>query len=325
MSVKPPGSATSEPLHSVPGKVAGNPSHNATGAAPWLAFTVCCTIWGSTFLFIRMGNDTTPPVWAAAVRLLLATVMFVLITQVLRRPWPRGEQLEAAIWFGIVDFGISLPLLYWGEQRVPSGIAAVLYATIPLTTALFARVAGLERLRPRIVLASIVAIGGVCLLFSSQLGGGFEPMRLLAVFLAATTAGLAGVLLKRAPGADPFATNAWAHGVGAVLCVIASRVLGEAQAVPQGSAWIPIGYLTVVGSLGAFATFAWLIARWSVTRISFVSVIVPVVALILGVVVRHERPGSTAVLGSVIILAAVIAGIVGDQAAGSSARQAPRR
>lgn len=284
----------------------------AKGAAPWIAFAVCCSIWGSTFLFIRMGNDTTPPVWGATVRLALAAVLFTILTLALRRRWPRGPQLEAALWFGAVDFGVSLPLLYWGEQRVPSGIAAVLFATIPLSTALFARMAGLEPLRPRILAASVVAIVGVGLLFSTQLGGQFEPARLVAVALAAITAGLAGVLLKRAPGADPFATNAWAHGIGAVLCAIASLVLREPQRMPEGAAWIPIGYLTIVGSLGAFATFAWLIARWPVTRISFVAVIVPVVALGLGMLVLHERPGTLALLGSLVILGAVIIGLIGD-------------
>jgi drug/metabolite transporter (DMT)-like permease len=251
--------------------------------------------------------------------------MFALITWGLRRPWPRGAQLEAAIWFGVVDFGISLPLLYWGEQHVPSGIAAVLYATIPLTTALFARLFGLEPLRSRIVIASIVAIVGVWLLFSSSVGGALDPVRLIAVFFAATTAGLAGVLLKRAPGADPFATNVWAHGVGAIMCYGVSLLLREHQSIPQGAAWIPIGYLTIVGSLGAFATFAWLIAHWPVTRISFISVIVPVVALVLGIVVLHERPGSTALLGSVVILGAVITGIVGDQNAKRASAAAERR
>ena len=293
--------------------------------APWLAFAVCCAIWGSTFLFIRMGNDTTPPVWGATVRLALATVMFVLITVALRRPWPRGRQLEAALWFGVVDFGISLPLLYWGEQRVPSGIAAVLYATIPLTTVLFARALGLERLRPRVVIASLVAIGGVWLLFSTHIGGRFEPARLVGVFLAATTAGIAGVLLKRAPGADPFATNAWAHGVGAIMCWIASLILHEPQTVPQGAAWIPIAYLTVIGSLGAFATFAWLIAHWPVTRISFISVIVPVVALVLGMVFLHERPGAMSLIGACVILGAVITGIVGDHQADERSAAAERR
>ena len=119
-------------------------------------------------------------------------------------------------------------------------------------------------------------------------------------------------LLKRAPGGHPFATNAWAHGAGAVLCITASRLLGEPQAIPHGTAWIAIVYLTVAGSLGAFATFAWLLQHWPVTRTSFIAVVVPVVGLALGMVVRHERPGGMALAGSVVILVAVLAGIAGD-------------
>ena len=299
------------------------------GAGPWLAFVTCCAIWGSTFLFIRIGDDTTPPVWGAGVRLALAAVMFALLTWVVRARWPRGRELQAALGFGIVDFGISLPLLYWGEQRVPSGVAAVLYGTIPLTTTVFARVFGLEPLRPRIVVASLVAVAGVALMFSSSFGGGgaYGPGRLAAVAVAALTASLAGVLLKRSPGGHPFAVNAWAHGVGAVMCIAASRVLGEPQALPHGAAWIAIGYLTVAGSLGAFATFAWLLQRWPATRSSFIAVVVPVAALLLGALVRHEYPGGSARVGSVVILGAVLAGVLGDARAAvrESLRNAPRR
>jgi len=299
-------------------------SHSGRGAGPWLAFATCCAIWGSTFLFIRIGNDTTPPVWGAGVRLALAAVAFALLAAAVRAPWPRGAELRAALMFGAVDFGVSLPLLYWGEQRIPSGVAAVIYSTIPLTTALFARAAGLESLRPRIVVASLVAVAGVGLLFSSSLGGNtYEPARLLAVVLGALTASLAGVLLKRAPGGHPLATNAWAHGIGALMCVAASRGLGEPQALPQGAAWVAIAYLTVAGSLVAFGTFTWLLQRWSATRSSFIAVVIPVAALLLGVSVRHERPGRTAWLGSVIVFAAVVTGVLGDAAA--SARDAPRR
>ncbi len=280
----------------------------ARGAGPWLAFAFCSAVWGSTFLFIRIGNDTVPAVWGAAVRLALAAVLFAVIAAALRAPWPRGSQLAAALWFGVVDFGVSLPLLYWGEARVPSGLAAVLFATIPLTTSLLARLAGLEPLRPRILGASVVAIGGVALLFSASLEGSFEPSRLVAVWLAAATAALAGVLLKRAPGAHPFSMNAIAHAVGAVICVAASRALGEQQEVPRGASWIPIGYLVVAGSIGAFGTFAWLLQRWPVTRTSFIAVIVPVVALVLGAAVRGERPAATAVAGVLVILGAVLAG-----------------
>ena len=288
---------------------------SARGTTPWLAFALTCAIWGSTFLFIRIGNDTTPPLWGAGVRLALASLLLAGLAFALRVPWPRGAQLQAALWFGIVDFGISLPLLYWGEQHVPSGIAAVFYATIPLTTSLFARAFGLEPLRPRIVLASLAALGGVALMFSSNLEGRYEPARLVAVALAALTASLAGVLLKRAPDSHPFAANAWAQGVGAIMCVAASRVLGEPQAWPGGEAWIAIGYLAVVGSVVAFAAFAWLLQHWPVTRTSFIAVVVPVVALVLGMVARHERPGRTALAGSAVILGAVLAGIAGERRA----------
>jgi drug/metabolite transporter (DMT)-like permease len=283
----------------------------ARGAGPWLAFGFCCAVWGSTFLFIRIGNDTVPPVWGAAVRLALAAPLFAVVAWIVRAPWPRGRPLAAALWFGFVDFGVSLPLLYWGEQRVPSGLAAVLFATIPLTTSLLARATGLEPLRPRVLVASLAAIGGVALLFSASLAGSFEPSRLLAVWLAAATAALAGVLLKRSPDSHPFAMNAIAHAVGAVICVAASRALGEPQALPRGASWIPIGYLVVVGSIGAFSTFAWLLQRWPVTRTSFIAVIIPVVALVLGAVVRSERPAPTAVIGSLVILGAVLAGLAG--------------
>lgn len=282
-------------------------------AGPWLAFGVSCAIWGSTFLFIRFSNDTTPPVWGAGLRLALASLILTAIAFARRLPWPRGDQLRAALWFGIVDFGVSLPLLYWGEQRVPSGIAAVIFATIPLSTSLFARLLGLEPLRRRTVLASVAALAGVALMFSSDLGGGFEPARLAAVALAAWTASLAGVLLKRAPGGHPVATNAWAQGVGGLMCIVASRVLGEAQRFPSAQAWIAIGYLTVLGSVVAFVAFAWLLQHWPVTRTSFIAVVIPVLALMLGAIARHERPGVLALVGAVLIWGAVLVGIAGGR------------
>ena len=282
-------------------------------AGPWLAFGVSCAIWGSTFLVVRFSNDSTPPVWGAGVRLALAAVLLTAIAFARRVPWPRGAQLQAALLFGIVDFGVSLPLLYWGEQSVPSGIAAVIFATIPLSTSLFARVFGLEPLSPRTVLASLAALAGVALMFSSNLDGHYEPSRLVAVALAALTASLAGVLLKRAPGGHPLATNAWAQGVGALMCVAASRIMGEPQSVPSGQAWIAIGYLTVLGSVVAFVTFVWLLQHWPVTRTSFIAVVIPVLALILGAIVRGERPGVLALVGAGIILAAVLAGIAGSR------------
>ncbi|MEK7864007.1 MAG: EamA family transporter, partial [Chloroflexota bacterium] len=121
----------------------------------YAAFIACCLIWGSTFLAIRVGNETVAPEWAATLRLLLAAPLLALVVVIRKDAWPRGKALEAAILFGVFNFGLNLALLYWGERVVPSGIAAVLYATFPLSTALIAAGMRVERLRPRKLVAAL--------------------------------------------------------------------------------------------------------------------------------------------------------------------------
>lgn len=283
---------------------------------PIAAFVCCTLIWSTTFLFIRIGSDTVPPVWAATLRLALASVLLALIALATRQPWPRGRPLKAALWFGFIDFGVSLPLLYWGEAKVSSAVASILFATIPLTTAAFARAFGLETIGRLKLLGGCIGLAGVAVLFSGELKGALPPVRLVAVFLAATTASLAGVMLKRAPEANPITMNALAHGIGAVACFGVSLALGESHAIPRSAeAWVPILYLTVIGSVVAFVVFAWLVQRWNVVRISFISVIIPVTASLLGATVRHERLGPQTLVGGAIVLLGLTLAILGDQRA----------
>ena len=108
-------------------------------------------------------------------------------------------------------------------------------------------------------------------------------------------------------------TNAIAHAAGVPFCLAASFAMRESHALPATlPSWLPILYLTVVGSVVAFVAFAWLVQRWSVGRISFVSVITPVIATALGALVRHERLGPSALLGAIIVLAGVLLAIASD-------------
>src|SRR3954452_16643297 len=88
---------------------------------PWLAFSACGAIWGCTFLVISLGNDALPPVWAATLRLALASVLLALVTRARGQALPRGAALRAALGYGVAQFGVNLPLLYWAEKVVPSG------------------------------------------------------------------------------------------------------------------------------------------------------------------------------------------------------------
>lgn len=283
-------------------------------ALPFAAFFGCCLVWGSTFLVIQLGNAAMPPFWAAALRLAIALVLLLALLAVFRVPFPRGAAFRAAAWFGFLNFGLSFVLLYWGETRVPSGLTAVIYATIPLTTSLFARAFGLERLSPWKLVAAGIAIGGVAIIFAGQARGAFGPLHLAVILLAATCASLSGVMLKRGPRQHPLAANAGGAVAGLPVCLAASFLAGEPHGVPLTfEALGPIVYLATAGSIGAFGLYAWLVNRWPVSRISFIAVIVPVVAVVLGALVRHERLTGTQAVGSAFVVAGVALAIASDR------------
>jgi len=274
---------------------------------PYLVFIGCCLIWGSTFLAIRIGNEAVPPVWAATLRLAIAAPLLAGLVLATRQHFPRGPALRGALLFGFFNFGVNLALLYWGERVVPSGIAAVLYATVPLSTALIAAAMGVERLIPRKLIAAVVAIVGVAIIFAGELKLDVPIEGLIAVFLAATAASLSSVFLKRAPQPSAIAANAVGAAIGAVVCAAASIIIGEDHALPSTIAgWWPILYLTVAGSLGAYVLYTWLVQHWPVTSASMVGVVVPVIAVILGALAKQEQRSPESYVGAVVVLFAVL-------------------
>jgi drug/metabolite transporter (DMT)-like permease len=272
---------------------------------------LCTTlIWGSTFLFIRFGLESFPALWGVTVRLGLATVALTAVAALTKTPFPRGAALRAAAWFGFFQFGLNFSFLYWGQKQVPSGIAAVIFALIPLTNVLAARAFGLERLTPAKLLGAVIALTGVAVLSASQIAGRTDPWSVACIVLAVLSGTLGTVLLKHGPRQSPIASN-WAGSiVGIAVALPASFLVGEPHPLPQ--TWneiFPLLYLSGVGSIGAFVLFAYLINHWPVSRVGYISVCVPIIALTLGALVRGERIPPLAWLGTVIILAGVVVGL----------------
>ena len=283
------------------------------------AFISCSLIWGSTFLVISIGNDTIPPVWAATLRLGAAAILLTAMTFALGQRMPRGKALVAAAWYGLFGFGINFPLLYLAEEVVASGITAVIYATIPLTTALFSRAFGLERLSLRKIFGAAIALAGVAIIFSAQIGEDVPFGWLSVLVLSSSVAALGGVLLKRGGHQSPIPANAIGCIVGFVICLPVSLVMGEPHPIPSSAAEIfPIAYLTLVGSAGAYVIMAWLLNHWSATNISFITVNIPVIALLLGVAIRSEPITGSSLLGAVLVLSGVVVGVIMDRSSGTS-------
>lgn len=275
---------------------------------PYGAFLGMCLIWGSTFLVIRIGNEALPPLWAATLRLVLATIALSAIARATGAVLPRGASLRDVALYGFFQFGLNFALLYWGENAgVPSGITAVVYATVPLSTALFAAVIGIERLHPVKLGAAFLGLGGVVVIFAGELGVGIPPIGLLAVLGSSTAAAVSSVFLKRAGSRSPFMANAIGSAIGAPVCFAGALLTGEPIALPATiGAWAPVLYLTLMGSLGAYVLFAWLLTKWSATNTSFIGVAIPVIALGLGALVRSERPGPLSFVGAAIVIVSVI-------------------
>jgi len=273
-----------------------------------------CLIWGTTFLAIRIGSETVPPLWAATIRLVLAALLNTVVALLTRAPWPRGAALRGIAIFGFLNLGVNFALLYWGELKVPSGISAVFYATVPLTTGVFAWLLGVQRLQRTHMIAAAVGLVGVAVIFAGEIRWGAPAPALLAVFAAATVASLAGVILKKVPPHSSFVVNAIGAAIGACVCLSGSFVLGEGHGLPRsGAAWAPILYLTVAGSMGAYVLYAWLVSQWKVTRVSVGALIIPVIAVVVGALVRGESPAPGTYLGAALVLLGVSVSLFGDR------------
>jgi drug/metabolite transporter (DMT)-like permease len=274
------------------------------------AAAACALIWGSTFLFISVGNDTLPPVWAAALRLALASAILFTLARLTRQPLPRGPALRAAAAFGLLQFGVNFPLLYWSEKTVPSGLAAIVFGTIPLQAAFLAWRVGLERFSWPRVIGGLVAVIGIVLLFGGVLETRPDPRPLLAVLLATVCANIGSTLYKMGPRQPTIPANAVATALGAVVSFVVSRIAHESAILPPTSgSWFALVYLTIAGSIGAFVLWTWLVGRVAVTRLSFISVVAPLIALLLGILVRHERPAPLSAVGALLVLAGVAIGL----------------
>src|SRR5882672_1768311 len=284
------------------------------GPAQYAAFVGMCLIWGTTFLAIRIGSEAVPPLWGATIRLVLATLLNAIVALLTRASWPRGSALRGIALFGFLNLGVNFALLYWGEQTVPSGIAAVFYATVPLTTGVFAWMLGVHALERTQMMAAAIGLAGVAVIFSGELRWGAPAAALMAVFTAATVASFAGVILKKVPPHSSFVVNSIGAALGACVCFVASLVLGESQALPHTAAgWGPILYLTVAGNLGAYILYTWLLSQWKVTTVSVGALIIPVLAVTVGALVRRESPAPETYLGAALVLFGVSVSLFGGR------------
>ncbi len=281
--------------------------------AVWL---VLCLIWGSTWLFIKLGLADLPPVSFAGLRFVVASAVLWGIVAIRRSPLPKGLRAWAFLALtGFLAFSLNYGLLFWGEARTSSGLAAVLQATIPAFGLVIAHLLlpGDRMTLPK-VLGVALGIAGVAVIFSDrQALAGLDALRGgLAIVVGAFAVAVANVLVKARGGSfDPVILAAVQMSFGLVPLVAAGFVL---EGSPLAFRWTPravlsLLYLALVGSVVAFLLFYWLLRRMDVTKVLLVSLVTPVLAVALGAAVLGERLGARAFLGTAMILGGVFLGV----------------
>jgi drug/metabolite transporter (DMT)-like permease len=280
---------------------------------------VLYTVWGSTYLAISIAVETFPPFIMAAIRFGLAGL--ILLTWSIARErrsfqWPtRREWRDSAI-VGALLLGGGMGLVAWGEQTVPSGIAALIIATMPVWIAVLGGIFLGERL-PRLAVAGIViGFAGVAILVGPSATGGvgaLEPASLAACLLS-PIAWASGSLFASHRASLPHrplvATGAQMVS-GAIVLVAMGALSGEWQAFDPGAisrdSFLAFVYLTIAGSLVAYTTYSWLLGVAPLPLVSTYAYVNPIVAVILGWIVLQEPiDGRTTVAGAVIVLAVAL-------------------
>jgi drug/metabolite transporter (DMT)-like permease len=276
-----------------------------------LSFALLCAIWGSTWLVIKVGYGGLGPFNVASLRFLLAGLVFVLLMPVFKARWPRGRAEWGLVAFvGATLFALDYGLIYWGEQHIDSGLTAILFATMPLLTALGAHLyLPAERLTPRKLAGSVIAFLGVVALFADRLR--LDPalaLPMLAIVGSAAFGAVSTIATKRHGHAlHPTALNAPAMLVGAALLALASLVAGHGYGLPSDAGtWGAVTYLVLAGSVVTFLLYFWLMKTWSATTMSFIAIFTPAIALLLGFLVLDERPTLWTALGAALILGGVV-------------------
>jgi drug/metabolite transporter (DMT)-like permease len=289
-----------------------------TRPASWkilLAFAIIYFVWGSTYLAIRVGVDEVPPFLLAGGRFFVSGIVLYGWMRLKGIPSPSARQWAGASLLGALIFLVDYGCLFWAEQRVPSGIAAVVLATIPvfitLLEIIFLRT---QRLTVRLGLALLMGLSGVAVLTVHSLSFGGVPINragALALLVAAFTWSLATILTQRLdlPASKPMSAAVQMLTGGAQLFLLAA-VSGEfagfhPQAV-SAKAWFALLYLIVAGSIVGFTAYVWLLHHESPTKVGTYAYVNPVVAVALGYLVGGESVGPRMLVGALLVVISVI-------------------
>lgn len=278
---------------------------------PVLVWLVLSLIWGSTWLFIKIGLATLPPFTFAGLRFLIAAPLLWSLAWWRGSALPRRSDVPLLLLAGFFGFAINYGLIFWGEQRISSGLAAVLQAMIPAFAMFFAHylLPG-EPVSARKLAGVALGWLGTGVIFYHQLSiaGGSALAGSAAILLSSATAAFPGVLSKKSFQHIAPEVLAASQMSCAIVPLLGMGWWLEGNPFALRWTFAALGsllYLALVGSALAFLLFYWLVKRMEVTKVMLISLVTPVLALLLGKLTLDEPLTWRLAAGSAAILSGI--------------------
>lgn len=275
----------------------------------WL---ILCLIWGTTWIFIKIGLEDLPPITFAVSRFLLSAVILLPVVYFAKIPWPqtrREWQLIALT--GVLQFTVNYSTVFWAEQYITSGLAAVLQAMITVFGLVLAWIfLPSERITPLKIIAVMIGIVGVGVIFLDQLRveSAMAFAGSVAIVVGAYAAAQASILVKaKAAAIDPAMIL-----LSQMLCGLPALVIYAliAEGSPFAHNWgmravASVLYLSLAGTIAAFWLYYWLLARIESTKAMMISLVTPLIAVLVGNVFLGETLPPQTLIGGLLILSSI--------------------
>lgn len=282
----------------------------ASPVAIWIALALVYVIWGSTYLAIAIVVQTMPPLSSAGLRFVVAGLLLLAWVAARRGVRVRREQLIGASIVGLLLLVGGNGFVMLAERTVPSGLTALIIASVPLWIVLLRRIAG-ERVHPSTFAGVAVGFAGVAFLVIPRGSSGELDLVGVAMLLVATVSWALGTFLAprlRMPR-DGLLSTGLQQLAGGVVLVLAGAAVGELGRLDASAystdSLLALGYLVVFGSLVAFTAYSWLLQHAPVSLVATYAYVNPVVAVLLGALILAEPVTPSILIGAAIIIAAV--------------------
>ena len=277
-----------------------------------LVWLLLCLVWGTTWIFIKIGLTDLPPITFAAARFILAVIILVPIVKLWKLPLPRttSEWKLIAI-TGFLQFSVNYSLVFWSEQYITSGLAAVLQAMITVFGLVLAWIfLPTEKITRLKVFAVILGITGVAVIFLEQLKVAdlMAFAGCVAIVIGAYAAAQASIFIKAKGSNLHPASLVLTQMICGLPAIIIYALIAEGNPLKFNwtlKAVFCVIYLTIFGTITAFWLYYWLLSRIESTKAMMISLVTPLIAVIIGAVFLGETLPRQTFLGGLLILASI--------------------